>query len=321
VGNCNDLAYNTALAIAKSPGQRYNPLFIYGGVGLGKTHLIQAIGNEAKEKLGVSVRYLTAEDFVNDFLDHIRNKKSGFEKKYRNVDILIVDDIQFIAGKTSTQEAFFNTFNSLHQQNKQIILSSDRPPSNIPTLTDRLRSRFSMGVPIDLALPDFETRCAIIESKASELGQDLERKVTEFMAENIKTNIRDLEGVINKLIAYTEMKEIPPSIEVVKIIIDDIKPSTTKHFTPRQIITKTAEYFNIKPDDITSSSHRKSLERHISMYLIRSELRMSFPDIARIVNRRDHTTVLYGVKKIESKIKIDSKLNEQITAIREMLYV
>jgi chromosomal replication initiator protein len=321
VGNCNDLAYNTAIAIAKGPGRRYNPLFIYGGVGLGKTHLIQAIGNEAKEKLGVKVQYLTAEDFVNDFLDHIRNKKSGFEKRYRSVDILIVDDIQFIAGKTSTQEAFFNTFNALHQQNKQIILSSDRPPTNIPTLTDRLRSRFSMGVSIDISLPDLETRCAIIESKASELGQNLSRPVVEFMAENIKTNIRELEGIINKLIAYVEMKGIEPTIDIVKIIIDNIKPATNKHFTPRQIISKTAEYFSIKPDDITSPSHKNSLERQISMYLIRSELRLSFPEIARVINRKDHTTIMYGVKKIERKIKLDSKLNEQITAIREVLYV
>ncbi|MDR1197204.1 MAG: chromosomal replication initiator protein DnaA [Candidatus Nomurabacteria bacterium] len=321
VGNCNDLAYNTAIAISKGPGRRYNPLFIYGGVGLGKTHLIQAIGNEAREKLGVKVRYLTAEDFVNDFLDHIRNKKSGFEKRYRSVDILIVDDIQFIAGKTSTQEAFFNTFNALHQQNKQIILSSDRPPTNIPTLTDRLRSRFSMGVSIDISLPDLETRCAIIESKANELGQNISREVVEFMAENIKTNIRELEGIINKLIAYVEMKGIEPTIDVVQIIIDNIKPAANKHFTPRQIIIKTAEFFNIKPDDITSPSHKNSLERQISMYLIRSELRLSFPEIARVINRKDHTTVMYGVKKIEKGIKLDTKLNEQITSIREVLYV
>jgi chromosomal replication initiator protein len=178
-----------------------------------------------------------------------------------------------------------------------------------------------MGVPIDLSLPDFETRCAIIESKAGELGQELERKLTEFMAENIKTNIRELEGIINKLIAYTEMKGVAPSIDVVKIIIDDIKPASVKHFTPRQIITKTAEYFSIKPDDITSSSHRNSLERQISMYLIRSELRMSFPEIAKVINRKDHTTIMYGVKKIEKNIKINTKVNEQITAIRGMLYV
>lgn len=320
VGGCNDLAYSVAQAVAKNPGSRHNPFFIYGGVGLGKTHLIQAAGNMA-ESNGVNVKYLTAEEFGNDFINHITNKKTGFASKYRNVDMLIVDDIQFIAGKTKTQEEFFNTFNALHQKNKQIILSSDCLPDNIPNLTDRLRSRFHMGMVVDINLPDFETRQAIIQSKTTELGLKLDREVIEYMAENIKTNIRELEGLINTFNGYIEMKNLKPSIDLVKVVMNDIRPEPTKHFTPRQIIIKTAEYFNIKPEEILSTSHRKSRERQITMYLIRTELHRSLPEIAKDVNRKDHTTVLYGIRRIEEKIKLDNILNEQISAIREKLYV
>lgn len=320
VGGCNDLAYSVAQAVAKNPGTRHNPFFIYGGVGLGKTHLIQAAGNTA-EAGGAKVKYLTAEEFGNDFINHITNKKTGFASKYRNVDMLIIDDIQFIAGKTKTQEEFFNTFNALHQNNKQIILSSDNLPDKIPNLTDRLRSRFHMGMVVDISLPDFETRQAIIQSKTTELGLKLNREVIEYMAENIKTNIRELEGVINTFNGYVEMKNLEPSIDLVKIVINDIRPEPTKHFTPRQIVIKTAEYFNIKPEEILSTSHRKSRERQISMYLIRTELHRSLPEIAKDINRKDHTTVLYGIRKIEKNIKIDNVLNEQISAIRERLYV
>ncbi|MDL2327721.1 chromosomal replication initiator protein DnaA [Ruminococcaceae bacterium OttesenSCG-928-A11] len=320
VGGCNDLAYSVAQAVAKNPGTRHNPFFIYGGVGLGKTHLIQAAGNMA-EANGATVKYLTAEEFGNDFINHITNKKTGFATKYRNVDMLIIDDIQFIAGKTKTQEEFFNTFNALHQKNKQIILSSDNLPDKIPNLTDRLRSRFHMGMVVDINLPDYETRQAIIQSKTDQLGLKLDREIVEYMAENIKTNIRELEGIINTFNGYVEMKNLTPSIDLVKIIINDIRPEPTKHFTPRQIIIKTAEYFNIKPEEILSTSHRKSKERQITMYLIRTELHRSFPEIAKDVNRKDHTTVLYGVRKIEKNIKIDNVLNEQVSAIRERLYV
>jgi chromosomal replication initiator protein len=322
VGDCNDLAYAAAQAAAAHPGERYNPIFVYGGVGLGKTHLIQAIGNEIINVTpSAKVKYLTAEDFVNDFLDHIKNKKGGFEDKYRNIDALIVDDIQFIAGKEKTQDAFFHTFNALHQQNKQIVLSSDRQPANIPTLTDRLKSRFQMGMMVDINLPDFETRCAIIESKAAGFDIEIPRATTEYLADKIKTNIRELEGAINKLLAFCEMQELEPTSDVAEGILDDIRASIPKHISPRQIIKKTADFFELKHEDIISSSHKNSRERQIAMYLIRSELRLSFPQIAREVNRKDHTTIMYGVEKIEKAIKFDAAIRDYISAIREKLYV
>ena len=322
VGGCNDLAYAASEAAAAHPGERYNPIFIYGGVGLGKTHLIQAIGNKViAEKPDLSVLYLTAEDFVNDFLDHIKNKKSGFEERYRNVDVLIVDDIQFIAGKEKTQDAFFHTFNALHQKNKQVVLSSDRQPSNIPTLTDRLRSRFQMGMMIDINLPDYETRCAIIESKASNFDVQLPRETTEFLAESIKTNIRELEGAINKLLAFCEMQKLEATKEIAAGLLEDIRASIPKHISSKQIIKKTAEFFELKTDDLTSPSHKNSRERQIAMYLMRSELRLSFPKIAREINRKDHTTIMYGVEKIEKAIKLDVVTRDHISAIREKLYV
>jgi chromosomal replication initiator protein len=322
VGGCNDLAYAASQAAAEHPGERYNPIFIYGGVGLGKTHLIQAIGNKViAEKPNLSVLYLTAEDFVNDFLDHIKNKKAGFEERYRNIDVLIVDDIQFIAGKEKTQDAFFHTFNALHQKNKQVVISSDRQPSNIPTLTDRLRSRFAMGMMVDINLPDYETRCAIIEAKANNFNVELPRETTEFIADNIKTNIRELEGAINKLLAYCEMQDIDASKDVVIGLLDDIRASIPKHISAKQIIKKTADFFELKIDDLVSPSHRNSRERQIAMYLMRSELRMSFPKIALEINRKDHTTIMYGVEKIEKSIKLDVATRDHITAIREKLYV
>jgi len=322
VGGCNDLAYAASEAVAAHPGTRYNPIFIYGGVGLGKTHLIQAIGNEVVNKNpDMKVLYLTAEDFVNDFLDHIKNKKPGFENRYRSVDVLIVDDIQFIAGKEATQDAFFHTFNALHQKNKQVVLSCDRQPSNIPTLTDRLKSRFQMGMMIDIGLPDHETRCAIIESKAKNFDIDLPRETTEFLAENIKTNIRELEGAINKLLAYCEMQKIEATRDVAAGLLDNIRASIPKHISAKQIIKKTADFFEIKVEDLTSPSHKNSRERQIAMYLMRSELRLSFPKIAQEINRKDHTTIMYGVEKIEKSIKLDALTRDHISAIREKLYV
>lgn len=322
VGSCNDLAYATAEAVAKYPGERYNPIFIYGGVGLGKTHLIQAIGNKIiKTKPELSVLYITSEDFVNDFLDHIKNKKTGFEERYRSVDVLIIDDIQFIAGKEKTQDAFFHTFNALHQQNKQIVISSDRQPASIPTLTDRLKSRFQMGMMIDINLPDYETRCAIIESKATNFDIEINREISEFLAENIRTNIRELEGAINKLLAYCEMQNIEPTKDIAIGLLNNMRAPVPKHISAKQIIKRTAEFFDLKADDLTSSSHKNSRERQIAMYLMRSELRLSFPKIAREINRKDHTTVMYGVEKIEKAIRLDANIRDNVSAIREKLYV
>lgn len=323
VGSSNDLAYSACQAIAVEPGTKYNPLFIYGGVGLGKTHLIQAVGNKIVENNPSSrVLYISSETFVKEFLDHIRFKKTGFGDKYRNVDTLIIDDMQFIAGKEKTQEEFFHTFNTLHQTNKQIIIGSDKPPRSIPTLTERLRSRLEWGMAIDIQMPDFETRCAILEAKASASGVELDRATTEFLAENIKTNIRELEGALNQLLAYAEMRGITPDVSTAEGLLGDVRKHRPAHLSPRQIIDKTAKHFQLDVKDICSARRDKYIvvPRQIAMYLLRSELHMSFPRIANELGRKDHTTAIHSVEKIEKSIKLDYTTREQVATIREMLY-
>lgn len=325
VGSCNDVAYAAAQAAAKQPGEKYNPIFIYGGAGLGKTHLIQAIGNEiTKNDKLKKVLYSTTEEFTNDYIYHITNKSSQeFTNKYRNLDVLIIDDIQFISGKDKTQEAFFNTFNALHQANKQIILSSDRPPGVIPTLTDRLRSRFQMGMTIDVNLPDYETRVAIIEAKAKLNDSiDLPRDTAEYIAKTVRTNIRELEGALNQVMAYAEMRNITPTVEFASEILANSRPSQTKHITARQIVEKTCKYFEIKATEIKSQSRHKTIvvPRQIAMYLLRSELHMSYPDIAHELGRSDHTTAMHSISKIERQIKLDITIREKVEAIKELLY-
>lgn len=325
VGTCNDLAHAAAQAAANMPGQKYNPIFIYGGSGLGKTHLIQAIGNEVVAKYPKKkVLYVPTETFVNEFIDHIRFKKNrDFSKKYREVDVLIVDDIQFIAGKKSNQEEFFNTFNALHQTDRQVVISADRPPSEIPDLADRLRSRFQMGMAIDVSLPDFETRCAILKTKALSLGVEIDDEVIEFLANSIKSNIRELEGALNQVLAYCEMRGENPTIELAEGLIGNIKASRPKHITARQIIDKTAGYFDLKVDEICSPARDRCIAepRQVAMYLLRSELKLSFPKIARELGRKDHTTAIHSVEKIEREIKLNSQIRQQVADLRELLYV
>ena len=324
VGSSNDLAYATCQAVASHPGEKYNPLFLYGGVGLGKTHLMQATGNEIiKNNPQAQILYTTTENFIKDFLDHIPFKKQGFSSKYRNVDVLIVDDMQFIAGKEKTQEEFFHTFNELHQNNKQIIISSDKPPKSIPTLTDRLRSRFEWGMTIDIQMPDFETRCAIVEAKASLSGVELSRETAEYLAQNIKTNIRELEGSLNQLLALAEMRGIEPDIQVAEGLIGNIRQTRPRHITAKQIIDKTARYFQLQTSEVCSSKRDKhiALPRQIAMYLLRSELHLSFPKIAAELGRKDHTTAIHSINKIERAIKLDFTIREQVNEIKEKLYV
>lgn len=323
VGSSNDLAYSASQAVASNPGTKYNPLYLYGGVGLGKTHLMQAIGNEImRERPDARVVYVTTETFVNEFLDYVRYKKKGFSDKYRNVDVLIVDDMQFITGKEKTQEEFFHTFNHLHQNNKQIIICSDKPPRSIPTLTERLRSRFEMGMTIDIQMPDFETRCAIITAKASLSGVELSRDTVEYLATHIKTNIRELEGALNQLLAYAEMRGIEPDVSTAEGLIGNVRHSRPQHLTSRQIIDKTARHFNIKVEEICSAKRDKHIvvPRQIAMYLLRSELHLSFPKIASELGRKDHTTAIHSVEKIEKAIKLDYIVREQVVTIREKLY-
>lgn len=323
VGSSNDLAYTASRAVATNPGIKYNPLYLYGGAGLGKTHLMQATGNEIiKINPKMRVIYISSETFVNEFLDYIRFKKKGFSDKYRNVDVLIVDDMQFIAGKEKTQEEFFHTFNYLHQNNKQIIISSDKPPKSIPTLTDRLRSRFEMGMAIDIQMPDFETRCAILNIKASQSGVTLNRETVEYLATNIKTNIRELEGALNQLLAYAEMRNIEPDVTIAEGLLGNIRHSRPHHVTSKKIVESTAKHFQIELKEICGCKRDKHIvvPRQIAMYLLRSELHMSFPKISIELGKKDHTTAIHSVEKIEKAIKLDFLIREQVASIREKLY-
>lgn len=324
VGGSNDLAYSACMAVSRDPGTKYNPLFLYGGVGLGKTHLMQAVGNEvARKNPNSRILYISCETFVNDFLDHIRFKKKGFADRYRNVDMLIVDDLQFIAGKEKTQEEFFHTFNALHQANKQIIISSDKPPKAIPTLEERLRSRLEWGMAIDIQSPDFETRCAILQTKAQQSGLTLPRDTLEYLASTIQTNIRELEGGLNQLLAMCEMRGIEPDLATAQAILGNVRASRPHHLTPKQVIEKTAKHFQIDAVDITSPKRDKHIvvPRQIAMYLLRSELHLSFPKIAAELGRKDHTTAIHSVEKIEKASKLDYVVRQQITEIRDKLYV
>lgn len=324
VGSSNDLAYTVAQAIIEKPGQRYNPMFVYGGVGLGKTHLIQAIGNEMiKQNPKTKVLYINTETFVSEFIHYLRTKKGNFSDRYRSVDVLIVDDIQFMAGKETTEEEFFHTFNILHQANKQIIISSDKPPKKIPTITDRLRSRLEWGMSIDIQMPDFETRCVILQTKAAQSNIELNRETIEFLAKNIKTNIRELEGALNQLLAFCEMRGVEPDLQTAQGLLGNIRQSRPRHLTAKQIIAKVAQHFQLEVSEICSARRDKHiiLPRQIAMYLLRSELHASFPKIAEELGRKDHTTAMHSVEKITKAIKLDYSVRENVSEIREKLYV
>jgi chromosomal replication initiator protein len=323
VGSGNELAYAACQAIAQSPGTKYNPLFVYGGVGLGKTHLIQAVGNAilANNK-DAHVVYATSEQFVQEFLDAIRYKKiTDFAGHYRSADVLIVDDMQFIAGKEKTQEEFFHTFNALHQANKQIIISSDKPPKSIPTLEERLRSRFEWGMIVDIGAPDFETRCAILQNKANQHGVVLDQTVVEYLANQVQSNIRELEGALNQLLAFCEMRGLQPDLSIATGLFGTHR-SRPKHMNARQIVEKTAKHFQLSVDEILSAKRDKDIvvPRQVAMYLLRSELHLSFPKIAHELGRKDHTTAIHSVEKIEKELHFDTLLKEHVKEIKERLY-
>ena len=324
VGSSNDLAYAASQGVASNPGTKYNPLYFYGGVGLGKTHLMQAVGNEIiKNNPKAKVVYVSMETFGNEFLEYIRFKKKGFSEKYRNADVLIVDDMQFVAGKEKTQEEFFHTFNFLHQNNKQIIISSDKPPRSIPTLTERLRSRFEMGMAVDIQMPDFETRCAIISSKASLSNSKLDKDVVEYLANNVKTNIRELEGALNQLLAQAELSGTEPDLAIAEGIIGNVRYTRPHYLNSKKVIEITAKHFQVRVDEICGNKRDKHIvvPRQIAMYLLRSELKMSFPKIASELGRKDHTTAIHSVEKIEKAIKLDIVIREHVNSIQEKLYV
>ncbi len=324
VGSGSELAYAACQAIVQNPGTKYNPLFVYGGVGLGKTHLIQAVGNGilANNK-NARVVYVTSEQFVQEFLDAIRYKKiTDFAGHYRSADVLIVDDMQFIAGKEKTQEEFFHTFNALHQANKQIIISSDKPPKAIPTLEERLRSRFEWGMIADIGSPDFETRCAILQNKASQRGIALDQPLVEFLANHVQTNIRELEGALNHLLAFCEMRNLEPDLGVAVGLFGSLR-ARPKRVSAKQIIERTAKFFQLSVENILSPKRDKDIvvPRQIAMYLLRTELHLSFPKIAHELGRKDHTTAIHSVDKIERELHFDTLLKDNLKEIRERLNV
>jgi chromosomal replication initiator protein len=323
VGSGNELAFAACQAIAGQPGTKYNPLFLYGGVGIGKTHLLQAVGNTLVSKNpDAKVLYISTEQFVQEFVDALRFRKTAdFASHYRTADALIVDDVQFIAGKEKMQEEFFHTFNALHQANKQIIISSDKPPGEIPTLEDRLRSRFAGGMSIDMQIPDFETRCAIVQTKAQAHEVELEQEIVEYLATNIQTNIRELEGALNQLLAFCEMRGLDPTLSVATSLLS-VSKGRPKHLSAKQIIERTARHFQIPIDDMVGPKRDKDIvvPRQIAMYMLRSELHLSFPKIARELGRKDHTTAIHSVEKIEKESRLDAGLRMAISEIKEHLY-
>mgnify|MGYP000023502486 CR=1 FL=1 len=323
VGSGNELAHAACQAIALAPGTKYNPLFIYGGVGIGKTHLIQAVGNEVmRNNPEAHVLYVSSEQFVQEFIDAVRFKKNtDFASHYRNADVLIIDDMQFIAGKDKTQEEFFHTFNALHQANKQIIISSDKPPKEIPTLEERLRSRFEWGMSIDMQIPDFETRCAIIQTKADTQPIVIPDDVTEYLANLVQTNIRELEGALNQLIAFCEMRNLNPTVSIATSLLGGNK-TRPKHISAKQIVERTAKHFQIGIEEIVGPKRDKDIvvPRQVAMYMLRSELHLSFPKIARELGRKDHTTAIHSVEKIAKESTFDIDIKNAIEQIKDRLY-
>ncbi len=323
VGSSNELAYAAAQAVCRYPGEKYNPLFIYGGVGLGKTHLMQAIGNEIlRHNPSAQVRYVTCEQLTNEFVASLQSKKTKrFADLYRNLDVLIVDDIQFLGNKEKTQEEFFHTFNALHQAGKQIIMSSDKPPKAIPHLEDRLRSRFEMGMTADIQRPDLETRSAIIQRKAATTGARLPLDLVDYLARHVQHNIRELEGALTQLIAYCELHSIEPSLTIIKGLLGGrvTGGGRTKTITPKAILDKTAAYFDLQPSDITGSRRDRDIvvPRQIAMYLMRRDLGLSYPRIAAAVGGRDHTTAMHSVTKIEKMLEVDEDLQHEVNRVRE----
>jgi len=323
VGSGNELAYAACQAVAAQPGTKYNPLFLYGGVGIGKTHLIQAVGNAVlAANPGARVVYVSSEQFLQEFVDALRYKKiSDFTDFYRSADVLIVDDVQFIAGKEKAQEEFFHTFNALHQGSRQIIITSDKPPRDIPTLEERLRSLFVWGMSIDMQTPDFETRCAILQTKANTHGIDLPTDVTDYLSTNVQTNIRELEGALNQLLAFCEMRALEPSVGIASSLLGSAQ-TRPKHISARQIIERTARHFQIPLEDILGPKRDKDIvvPRQVAMYILRSELHLSFPKIARELGRKDHTTAIHSIEKIEKEALIDADIRSAISSIKGKLY-
>lgn len=323
VGSFNELSHAAGWAASKEPGEVYNPLFIYGGVGLGKTHLLQAIGNRiSKEFEDKKVKYISSEKFTSGVVNSIRNHNiQKFKTKFKNIDILIIDDVQFLSGKEKTQEEFFHIFNVLYGKNNQIVLSSDRPPKAISSLEERLRSRFEGGMIADISTPDFETRMAILKLKSKERDISIPKELMEYIAENVKDNVRELEGALNKLIAYKKLNNETPDMEVAKSLLKNLIYSPKKVITPSKIIKTVASFYDLDKEDLSSSSRKRDIvkPRQIAMYLLRDKLDASYPSIGEKLGGRDHTTAIYACEKIEEKLEKNDGLNEEVDLICQKL--
>ncbi len=325
VGSANRLAHAASLSVAERPGHAYNPLFLYGGVGLGKTHLMHAIGNAVVTKFPRKrVVYATSEKFTNEFITSIQQGKiDEFRARYRRIDLLLIDDIQFIADKERTQEEFFHTFNAIHEDGKQIVLSSDRPPKAILTLEERLRSRFEWGLIADLTAPDLETRIAILRAKAEEQGTPITSDVIEFIARKVVSNIRELEGALNRIVAYASMGAMPISIELAQAVLSNVLYNPKKRqVTPERIAQAVSDYYGVAMDQLRGQKREKSIvvPRQIAMFLMREETDVSLLRIGAELGGRDHSTVLHACGKITREMQVNDEMRREVAAVRELIY-
>lgn len=327
VGKNNNFAHAASLAVAESPGEVYNPLFIYGGVGLGKTHLMHSIAHFIlKNNPEAKVLYTTSENFTNELIDAIRTKNNytitQFREKYRKIDVLLIDDIQFIINKESTQEEFFHTFNYLHENNKQIVISSDKPPKAFTTLEERLRSRFEMGLPVDISSPDYETRMAILRKKEELEGYNIDNEILKYIATNIKSNIRELEGALTKIIAFSKLYNTQLTMEAAEEALKDlISPNAQKEVTPALIIEVVAEHFGFTTEDLISTKRNREVvyPRQIAMYLCRTMTPTPLQAIGTALGKKDHTTIMHGIQIIEKELKTDETLASTIEILKKKI--
>jgi chromosomal replication initiator protein len=322
VGSGNRMAHAAAMSVAEQPADRYNPLFLYGGSGLGKTHLLHAIGHTARYR-GLTTFYVTSETFMNELIASIRSQSTEtFRNKYRYVDMLLMDDVQFIAGKESTQEEFFHTFNTLYSANKQIVVTSDRPPKMMVTLEERLRSRFEWGLMADIAPPDLETRIAILQQKVALRGVTLPPEVVEFVAKQVQSNVRELEGALTRLLATSELTGRAITIQFARDTLVDMV-GRRAHITPSQVMEIISKFYNLSIQELISASRNKELvqPRQVAMYLIRQETDASLPEIGYLLGGRDHTTVIHGIERVKERLESEDQLRRDVMSVREQLYL
>ena len=327
VGSSNDLAHAACVATAELPGEQYNPLYIYGGAGLGKTHLMQSVAHFIlQQNRHAKIRYVTSETFINEFVDSIRNKNNispaEFRKKYRELDVLLIDDIQFLIGKEGTQEEFFHTFNALYDNRKQIIIASDKPPKDIDNLEERLRSRFEVGLIVDIQMPDVETRMAILRKKEELEGYNIDNEVIKYIADNIKSNVRELEGALTKVVAKSRLVKQPITLELAEELLrDHITPSERKEITSEFIIEVVAEHYNLKTSDLASVTKKKTIAypRQIAMYLCRELTNVPLVTVGELLGGRDHSTVIHGCEKISTELQTNEQLKSTIESLRKKI--